>query len=770
MQFKPRAREDRTQLAGLPGWFSALLRIRGIDTPEKAERFLHPSPADLHDPMLMQDMDKAIRLIREGIEKHRKFLVYGDYDTDGICACCIMLSAIRAAGGEAESHIPLRHTDGYGLNAALIDKISREYQYLITVDCGITNIEEVTAARQAGLTVIVTDHHRPSDKPCPADAVLDPLLGSYPFPYLCGAGVAFKVFQALHGLDGACSVLDLAALATVADIVPLIDENRYIVTDGLKRLSESTRPGVRELFRISGITPPVCSADISFRIAPRLNAAGRVEDASPGVELLMTDDPINAAGIAARFEENNRRRRRLELQTNAEAAAMIPNAADLRDDRLIVVEGKDWNVGLLGLIAGKLSEQYHLPSVALSIQGEQATGSCRSIPGVNIHALLSKCSDLFIHFWGHEQAAGITIPVANIPEFRQRLNSLIKEEYDDSSFLAYHEYDIAMPIDNINSDFMHHLEILEPTGCGNPSPVFLARGVCISEARRVGGLGKHLKLRIQEGIKTLDGIAFSQGEMDKYGGQTVDLLYTPQISNFNNHVSIQLLVHCLKPSSAAPALPDPDMILCELLRAVSRLSPAPDTASPLPMISQKETVERLLRPIGTLVLTRDRETALSLGQAAGIIPAFLELNENRNYSAILCVPNPEKLKDEWTSVILADGCALPGELPAIREKCPRAEIVVMDAPDTTLRLLRSLCLTDEQLRALYRAVRSSGFRTLQELGDAAGLTGYQVIAGLTAFHETALVRWHPAPFSVHLLPPVKCSMDDSPLNRYLRAL
>lgn len=772
MQFKPRSHEDRTPLGGLPGWFSALLRIRGIDTPEKAEHFLHPSPDDLHDPLLMHDMDRAIRLIREGIAKHQRFLVYGDYDTDGICACCIMLAAIRTEGGEADSHIPVRHTDGYGLNIERIPEIAQKYQYLITVDCGITNIEEVTAARQAGMTVIVTDHHRPGEETCPADAVLDPLLGDYPFPYLCGAGVAFKVFQALRGFDEAKSVLDLAALATVADIVPLVDENRYIVTDGLKLLSDSRRPGIRQLFRISCIEPPLSSSDISFRIAPRLNAAGRVADASPGVELLMTDDPAQAACIASRFDENNRTRKHLEHETLNAASAIIAETADLRDDRLTVAEGNDWNVGLLGLVAGKLAERYHLPSVALSLQGERATGSCRSIPGINIHALLTRCSDLFIRFGGHEQAAGVTLPTKNIPEFKRRLNALIKDSYDDGVFLASHEYDITMPPSSINDGFMNTLAILEPTGCGNPPPVFLARGVCLSETRRVGAAGKHLKLRIQDGPKAFDGIAFSQGDMEKYRGQTVDILYTPQLNSFNGRSSIQLQIFCCKPSSAAPALPDPDLILCELLRSVSILPQNTDNgtdANP-PLLSQEEAADLLRRPIGTLALTRDRETALSLAQATGMIPTFRELAESRNYSSILCVPVLEKLKDEWVSLILADGRALPGEIRLLKEKCPRAEITVMRGPDNVLRLLRSLRLTDEQLRALYRAVRSSGFRTLQELGDAADLTGEQVLAGLTAFSETALAIWQLSPFSVRLLPPVKCSMNDSPLNRFLRSL
>lgn len=284
-------------IGDLPASISAILRTRGIDTPEKAEAFLDPDISRLHDPFLMNGMDKAVRLIQAAVAAGERIVIYGDYDVDGVCATSIMLETLRDMGADPDFRIPSRHGEGYGLNCDAIRELAADHKLLITVDCGITNHEEVKLAQMLGMTVVVTDHHQPAETPSPANAVLNPLLGDGPYPRygrLCGAGVALKLTQALLGMEGVMRRIDLAALATVADIVPLVDENRIIVHEGLRQMDTGSRPGIAALLKCSGAQPPLTSTDLGYKLGPRLNAAGRLEDASKGVLLLTAPDAATA--------------------------------------------------------------------------------------------------------------------------------------------------------------------------------------------------------------------------------------------------------------------------------------------------------------------------------------------------------------------------------------------------------------------------------------------------------------------------------------------
>lgn len=553
IQFRKRfMAEEQACLPDVPGWMSDLLRGRGIDTVEKAKRFLHPSLDLLVDPGCMQDMEKALQLIRGAIARGDRILVYGDYDVDGICACTILLETLREEGARADFRIPSRQSEGYGLNRKAVEEIAGEYQLLITVDCGISSVEEVRLARELGMTVIVTDHHElPADLP-PADAVLNPLLGDYPFRRLCGAGVALKICQAMRGLEGLEKQMEIAALATVADIVPLTDENRVIVREGMLRMAATARPGLRALMENAQVKFPVRSDDIAFRLGPRLNAAGRLEDAAQGVRLLMTRDEAEAREIAAHLEENNRKRQATEQNIMDEAMACFPAQVDLRKDRVIILDGKekDWKSGLIGLVAGKLCERFHHPAIVLSRQGENAVGSCRSIPGINIYQALDACKDLFLRFGGHEQAAGLTIPVANIPEFRKRLNRVIRETCDDRCFLPVKEYDEELSLQEVTLETIGRLADLEPTGFGNPAPVFLARNAAVQEMRRVGKDGSHLRLALLEtetGILR-GGIGFGLGAEADWGYGLADVLFRPERNEFRGEVTPQMQVQAIRPA------------------------------------------------------------------------------------------------------------------------------------------------------------------------------------------------------------------------------
>ena len=526
----------------LPPWLSTLLYARGITTDAEAQSFLSPSLADLHDPFLLPGMEKAVALLRDAIEHKETIMVYGDYDADGVCAASILLEALHEEGAALAYRIPSRHSEGYGLNAEAIREIAGKAKLLITVDCGISNAEEVALAKELGLTVIVTDHHQPPEVLPEADVVMDPLLGDYPFPYLCGAGVALKICQALQGMPGVEKRLDLAALATVADIVPLQGENRIIVQEGLRRMEHTVRPGLKALMAAAGIQPPLTSDHIAFRLGPRLNAAGRLGDAKLGVHLLLTPDPAKAQNIANILEEANRTRQNLEREMTSAALRQL-DLQTLAKSHVIIVAGEDWNPGLIGLTAGKLCERFHLPTIAFSLHDGLATGSCRSIPGVNIYRMLSACADLLERFGGHEQAAGLTVKEENLPAFRERLEEAIAGTTPEECFLPTAEYDLVVPFRIWTPQTLDLLSALEPTGCGNPPPVFLLQDAEVQSLRKVGKDGAHLKLAvIDEDLSVVEGIAFGFGETADEAPMKLDLLYRPIRNDFRGRVSIEAQV------------------------------------------------------------------------------------------------------------------------------------------------------------------------------------------------------------------------------------
>lgn len=564
IRFVPRNAEGAAEEADfgpepLRGWIGALLRARGIRTREEAERFLSPSAAEMHNPFLLPGMERTVALLREAIRRGERILVYGDYDADGVCATSILLDLLHEEKAELAYRIPSRHTEGYGLNAGAVREIAEKCRVLITVDCGISNFDEVALAKELGLTVIITDHHEVPERLPEADAVMDPKIGDYPCPWLCGAGVALKICQAMQGTEGALRRMDLAALATVADIVPLMGENRFIVAEGLRRMERTERPGLRALMDSAGVAPPLRSADIAYRIGPRINAAGRLGDARLGVHLLLTPDAGKAKFIAGEMEKANRERQEAEARITAEAERQLAADGGAKGRRVILVSGEGWNPGLIGLTAGKLCERYGLPSVALSLEGEKAKGSCRSIPGVDIYRILRGCEELLEGYGGHEQAAGLTVRRENIPALRDRMDKLIRESTSEACFVPSREYDAEVPFGEWTEERMRMLEKLEPTGCGNPEPAFLIRGAEVLSMRAVGRDGAHLKLSLMDGGgSVMDGIAFGQGERTGSGWRRMDLIYLPERNEYRGRVSIQARIGALRRAEAETEAPGGD--------------------------------------------------------------------------------------------------------------------------------------------------------------------------------------------------------------------
>ncbi len=553
LRFVKRKAPSLTRAEGLPPWLSELLALRGVDTAQKAQAFLHPSLDQLHDPFLMRGMGEAIGLIQRAINENEAIVVYGDYDVDGVCAAVMMTSALRLLGGHADYYIPSRHEEGYGLNEDAVKKLSEKYRLMITVDCGITAIKETDLAKELGMLVIITDHHQPGPELPLADAVLNPLISGYPFPHLCGAGVALKVLQALGGLGLCAEYIDLAALATVADLVPLLHENRAIAAVGLAAAADTQKVGLRALMEVAGIQPgsPLTSSQAAYQLAPRLNAGGRLQSASLGAELLLTEDEQRARELALALNEQNEMRRKLEADIVAQAIALVEQDTSFADDAAIVVMGECWNSGVIGLAAGRLVQRFYKPSIVLSQNGEECVGSVRSIPGVNIHQMLSMCKDLFVRFGGHEQAAGLTIPTRHVPEFRHRLNKAIRENCAPEVFIPFAEYDLVLPLSQVDLPMARTLAGLEPTGMGNPEPVFLLHNAQVQDMRPVGRDGAHLKCSLYQSGTLKDAIGFQMGPLAKDLPERTDVLFSPQINEYLGSVKVQCLLKHVLPADEA---------------------------------------------------------------------------------------------------------------------------------------------------------------------------------------------------------------------------
>ncbi len=771
LNYVKRGPDTVAPVGDLPLWLSALLRSRGVDTAEKAERFLRPDVSQLHDPFLMQGMDKAVRLIREAISAGAPIIVYGDYDVDGVSATSILLETLREVGADPAFRIPSRHGEGYGLNCDAVREMAEKYRLLITVDCGVTNHEEVRLAQLLGMTVIVTDHHQLADTPSPADAVLNPLLGEYPFRRLCGAGVALKLTQALLGMEAVMRRIDLAALATVADIVPLIDENRVIVREGLLRMADSARPGIRALMKVSDVHPPVNAGHVGFRLAPRLNAGGRLEDASQGVRLLTAMTDSEAEPIAMHLEAANQQRQAIEQEITQKAVSMIPDCVDFRNDRVIIVMGEGWNHGVIGLAAGRICEKYHYPTIVLTETDGIAVGSCRSIPGVNIHGMLTICRDLFQRFGGHEQAAGLTMEASLVPELRRRLNLAIRENCDPRCYIPAKEYDVAVRLQEVDLEMIDRLDAMQPTGYGNPNPVFLVRDAHMQQAMRVGKTRTHLKMALLDVNVLRDGIAFGLGDLAEEGLERVDVLFTPERNEFRGRISVQLQVTAVKPAEGAVTLPDKDVLFRGLLQEIVLLA-ANNHKIPeeVPSVTLAGVRKLMQAGQGVLLIAHERDCAARMLTECQADAAIGYVRDGRAFNTLLTAPMPEKLTDVWTDIVLLDGDLLPGEAALIRERCPRAQLHAMKPNPSLKALLASLAMDDETLRSLYRRVRLGGTMAPSQLAADTGLTPEQTLTGLMAFHQVKLVEMSLEPYAVRLLPPVKCRMEDSELVRYLRGI
>lgn len=544
--------------AGLPALCAAVLCARGIDTPGKAADFLSDSPDLLHDPFLLKDMDRAVARILRGLERGEVLAVYGDYDVDGITSTCLLTEYLCERGARVVSYIPDRTEEGYGLNTSAIDYLNTQgVTLIVTVDCGITAVEEVEYARTLGIDVVVTDHHQCKESLPAAEAVVDPRRPDcgYPFPELAGVGVALKVALALTPEAERPLVLhrycELAAIGTVADVMCLAKENRALVRMGLANLANTRRPGLRALMKEAGLeegkTPSAIT--IGYGLAPRINAAGRMEQAMVALNMLLTRDERSGHALARELCALNRERQAIELGIFEECGRLLTEDPALAGPA-IVLAGEGWHQGVVGIVASRLAERHACPSFMICLDSGKGKGSCRSYGGFNLFGALEKCAHLLEGYGGHELAAGFTILEENIPAFRKAMCELVREYAAEHSMVSTVDVDVEVEDCSLLSvGQIDALSVLEPFGAGNPKPVLMLRSVTVLSCGDVGN-GRHLKMRVRRDGVVLDAIFFGANcaACGVNPGDRLDLVFTPQINEFRGNRMVQLQLCDLRPA------------------------------------------------------------------------------------------------------------------------------------------------------------------------------------------------------------------------------
>ena len=549
--------QQRLQAAGYPYLVSAVLAARGVETAEQAAAFLEREDRLTLSPFLMADMDKAVERIRRALDSGERMAVFGDYDVDGITATCILVDYLQRRGADVLHYIPRRIEDGYGLSCDAIRSLyDQGVRLLITVDCGITGVEEVDFANSLGMDVVITDHHECREALPRAVAVVDPHRPDcgYPFKHLAGCGVALKLVLALGGPDREDALFarycTLAAIGTVADVMQMSGENRTIVSCGLADLEHSDFIGLHALLREAGLSGrEISSVQIGFVLAPRINAAGRMGAADMAADLLLCTDPHRAEHLARELCALNRERQAVEQEIYSQAVEQIEETPP-QERSALVLASDTWHQGVVGIVASRLSEKYACPSFMIHLSGGTGKGSCRSWGGFNLFAALEACSDLLLGFGGHELAAGFTIEEKNIPAFRQRMNQYASRFRGGKAPVSCLQVDVPIgQAGRVTLAEVEALDALEPYGAGNARPVFCLRGATLDRLQNVGQ-NRHLKLRLTKGSAQFDGIFFSAVAQTcgVAPGDRVDATFYLQINEFRSSRTVQMQMVDIRPS------------------------------------------------------------------------------------------------------------------------------------------------------------------------------------------------------------------------------
>jgi single-stranded-DNA-specific exonuclease len=542
---------------GISPLLATLLIQRGYTEVDAARRFLRPELSDLHSPFAFRNMEQAVERLNSARRRGECVGIFGDYDVDGIASTALLVNAFSAYGLNVIYRLPERLTEGYGLSRrGMQELIDRGARLLVTVDCGITAQEEVAWAQSRGVDVIICDHHLPPEGLPPAVAILDPKLPNeeYPFSELAGVGVALKLAQALTGrLENGW--LELAALGTVADVAPLTGENRTLVWYGLKAMRSSSFPGLRALLALASLDSAQLSAgQISFRLAPRLNAVGRLGDATPGVELFLTSDEDRAYELALLLEHENRRRQQVEEEVLAQAVAQIEDAG-LEGERALVVAGEGWHPGVIGIVAARLVERWRRPALVISLNGEEGKGSGRSIPAFSLYEGLKKTRRWLKEFGGHQLAAGFSLSKADLPVFRESFLAVARSSLRAEDLIPSQQIDVEVRLADLDFKAVAELTQMAPFGRGNPEPTFLARDLLAARVQAVGQAQEHLRLELVQGDRRVGAIGFGFGnQVSLISGNKLDVLFYPEISEWHGLHTVELRVKDLATANDPPEI------------------------------------------------------------------------------------------------------------------------------------------------------------------------------------------------------------------------
>ena len=573
-----------SQAASVSPVFAQVLINRGLKTAADINDFLCPGVTHFSDPYELSSMHTAVKRVKAALQSKERILVHGDYDTDGLTATAVMLQALRSLGLDVHYFVPNRMLHGYGFHAPAVDMAKKlGVKLIITVDCGITSLEAVSYANKAGIDVIITDHHEPIKDEgqgsggkgqvleklatCPltlapafklpdAVAVVNPKLGSCNsrLSNLSGAGVAFKFAEALaaegglpYSNDDLLPLLDLAALGTLADVVPLTGENRSILKEGLKYIHEGTRPGIRALKEVSGLNSKETKAGrLAFTVVPRINAAGRLADARDVVKLLLSESGEESMELSSWLDSLNRKRQQIEGEVYQEALERLREASIAP---AIVLAGEGWHEGVLGIVASRIAEEFYRPTFVFSVENGIAKGSARSIPSFDVCKGLSETRDLLLSFGGHKQAAGIKLNFSDLPAFEKAIREIARSSLAESDLQPALEIDANIRLEEVTHELVQELGLLEPFGCGNPEPLIGSKELQVISPKIAGE--KHLKMRLKKGPLSLDAIGFNMGGLLEGLGDSavVDAVFTPAINDWNGGRSLQLILKAVRPSA-----------------------------------------------------------------------------------------------------------------------------------------------------------------------------------------------------------------------------
>ncbi|MCJ7664070.1 MAG: single-stranded-DNA-specific exonuclease RecJ [Desulfobacterales bacterium] len=549
-----RLKEELSKKLDIPPLVAQLLIKRGITNPQDGEKFLSPVLHHLYNPFLMKDMDKGVDRVISALQKREQISIYGDYDADGITACALLIDFLRSLGLKPAYYIPHRLTEGYGLNPEAVKKVAAHgAKLLICVDCGISDREEIHLAQQLGMDTIVVDHHQVPPLPSPAYAVLDPLQPDCPFPFkgLAGVGVAFHLVMALRTrlrerafwLDSAepnlRRYLDLVALGTIADVVPLVDINRVLVMYGLKELEDTVRPGLISLKEVSHIGKEgISTGSVAFRLAPRLNAGGRVANGQKGVELLLADEYGQARGIAEELDQANRERQGIEERIYKEAKEVIERDG-IFNRKSLVLSSNDWHPGVIGIVASRLAEEFWRPTILIALEGNAGKGSARSIVGFHVYEGLQECEKHLLGFGGHKYAAGLQISRDKIQAFRDGFEEAVKRKLGDADLMPTISVDAEVDLGDITPELLRHLSFFPPYGPGNPRPIFATKEKLPIRDIRI--LGKDtVKFALRGKQRSYEVIGFGMGTLGPQLPSEARIAFHPKVNDWQGVKRLQL--------------------------------------------------------------------------------------------------------------------------------------------------------------------------------------------------------------------------------------